>query len=117
MDAVIQKIKADLISRPLISSLMVITIATAAALLTMALATLMNISAPYDKSFAALNGAHLWLYFKRDKIRTRDIEQIEQLPGVTASTGLQYSVQSRVLISDTRVLSSLRTVPPVEKPA
>jgi putative ABC transport system permease protein len=111
MDAIFQKIKADIASRPLISSLIVITVTAAATLLTIALATLLNITTPYDRSFAALNGAHLWLYFKRDKVRARDIEQIEQLPGIVASTGLQYSVQSRVLIHDIKVLSSLRTIP------
>ncbi len=116
MDAVLQKIKADITSRPLVSMLITITIIAASALLTLALATLMNISAPYDKSFQELNGAHLWLYFNRDKIRSRDIERIEALPGVVESTGLQYSVTSRVRIHDTRVWTSLRVMP-VEMPA
>ena len=89
MNAILLKIKADLTSRPLISLLIVITIIAASTLLTLALATLMHINGPYDKSFADLNGAHLWLYFKRDRIRARDIEQIETLPGVAASTGVQ----------------------------
>ena len=40
MDAVLQKIKADIAGRPLVSILIVITIVTASALLTLALATL-----------------------------------------------------------------------------
>lgn len=116
MDAILPKIKADITSRPLISLLIVVTIVAASTLLTLALATLMNINAPYDKSFAELNGAHLWLYFKRDRIRMRDIERIEHLPGVAASTGLQYSVESRVRIGDTRVLSSLRVMPVDKEP-
>ncbi|MFN8455703.1 MAG: hypothetical protein U0401_13720 [Anaerolineae bacterium] len=111
MDAILPKIKADLTSRPLISLLIITTITAAATLLTLALATLMNLSGPYDQSFEELNGAHLWLYFKRERIRARDIAWIESLPGVVASTGLQYSVQSRVRIHDTRVLSSLRVIP------
>jgi putative ABC transport system permease protein len=111
MDAILPKLRADITSRPLISLLVVATITAASMLLTLALATLMHLNAPYDKSFAELNGAHLWLYFKQDRIRGRDIEQIERLPGVTASTGVQYSVQSRVRIGDTRVLSSLRVLP------
>ena len=117
MDAILLKIKADLTSRPLISLLIVITIIAASTLLTLALATLMHINGPYDKSFAELNGAHLWLYFKRERIRARDIERIETLPGVAASTGVQYSVQSRVRIGKTRVLSSLRVMPVDEEPA
>jgi hypothetical protein len=111
MNVILSKIKADITSRPLISILIIITVAASATLLTMAVATLMNITGPYDKSFEALNGAHLWLYFNRDRIRARDIEWIEQLPGVVESTGVQYSVQSRVRIKDIRVLSSLRVIP------
>jgi putative ABC transport system permease protein len=111
MDAVWPKIKADITSRPLISILITTTIVAASTLLTLALATLMNIGAPYDRSFQELNGAHLWLYLDRDRIRPRDITRVETLPGVVSSTGLQYSIASRVRIHDTRVWSSLRVVP------
>ncbi|MBN1890876.1 MAG: FtsX-like permease family protein [Thermoflexales bacterium] len=111
MDAVWQKIKADIASRRLISSLIVVTIVAASALLTLALATLLNMEAPYDRSFEELNAAHLWLYFDRDKIRARDVERIEALPGVVESTGLQHSIVSRVRIRDTHVWVSLRLTP------
>lgn len=117
MDAVWRKIKADVTGRPLVSALITLTIAAAATLLTLALATLMNIGAPYDRSFQELNGAHLWLYFDRDKIHTRDIQRIIALPGVAGNTGLQYDVRSRVSIHDTRVWISLRTVPMEVGPA
>jgi putative ABC transport system permease protein len=116
MDAILQKIKADITSRPLISLLIVVTITAASALLTLALATLLHLNAPYDKTFNELNGAHLWLYFNRERIRARDIQQMASLPGVVASTGVQYSVQSRVRIGDTRVLSSLRVLPVDKEP-
>ena len=115
MDVILQKIKADIASRPLLSLLLVVTIIVASALLTLALTTLMNISAPYDKSFEELNGAHLWLYFNRNRVRLRDITRIESLPGVVESTGLQYSIESRVRIRDLRVWTSIRSTP-VEQP-
>jgi putative ABC transport system permease protein len=111
MDAIWQKIRADITSRTLVSTLIVITVVAASMLLTLALATLMNISAPYDTSFEELNGAHLWLYFDREQVRSRDIAQIEALDGVTESTGLLHSISSRVRIGDTRVWTSLRIVP------
>jgi putative ABC transport system permease protein len=111
MDVILQKIKADIASRPLISLLVVVTIIVASALLTLALTTLMNISAPYDKSFEEHNAAHLWLYFNRDRVRLRDITRIESLPGVVESTGLQYSIESRVGIRDLRVWTSIRLMP------
>ena len=111
MDAILQKIKADIVSRPMISILIVITVIASAMLLTLAMATLMNLNSPYDRTFEELNAAHLWLYFDRERIRARDIEWIESLPEVVESTGLQYSVEDRVLIHDTRVRSSLRAYP------
>jgi putative ABC transport system permease protein len=116
VNAVWQKIKADIISRPLISILIAVTIVTSSALLTLALATLMNISAPYDQSFEELNGAHVWLHFDRAKIGLRDIERIEALPGIAESTGLRYNVQSRARIRDIQVWTSLRATP-LETPA
>jgi putative ABC transport system permease protein len=116
MNAVWQKIKADIISRPEISILILVTIVTSAALLTLALATLINTNAPYDRTFEELDAAHLWLYFNRDKVGRRDIERIEALPSVVASTGLRYNVTSRVRIRDTQVRVSLQAVP-LEQPA
>ncbi|HET90021.1 MAG TPA: ABC transporter permease [Chloroflexi bacterium] len=111
MDAVWLKVKADVLSRPLISLLILVTIVAASALFTLALATLLNLSAPYDRAFEKLNGAHLWLHFERDRVQRRDVERIEALPGVAGSTGIQYSVVSRVQVNDTRLWISLQVVP------
>lgn len=111
MDAIWLKIKADLRSRRAVSVLITLTIAAASMLLTLALATLVNMNAPYERTFETLNGAHLWLYFDRQRVRRRDIERIEALPEVVQSTGIQYSVNSRVRIGDTRVWVSLRVIP------
>jgi putative ABC transport system permease protein len=111
MEAVWQKIKADIISRPLISGLILVAITVSATLLTLALATLMNINAPYDRAFEELNAAHVWLYFNRDRVSLRDITRIEALPGVVESTGLRYSALSRVRVGDAQVWVSLRAVP------
>ncbi len=111
MLAIWQKLKADVVGRPFISLLTLMTIVSATMLLTLALATLLNLSAPYDRSFATLNGAHLWLYFDRAKVTRRDIARLEALPEVTDSTGLQYSVTARVSIGDTRVWVSIRDTP------
>ena len=94
MKAVLQKIKADIVGRPAISILITVTVVAASTLLTLALATLTNISAPYDRAFRELNGAHVWLYFDRDRTRPRDVERIVALPGVAQSTGLRYSAVS-----------------------
>ncbi len=111
MDAVWQKIRADLFHRRAVSLLIIGTITAAAALLTLALTTLFNLEAPYDKSHAELNGAHLWLHFKPGRVRAMDIRQIESLPEVAGSTGRQYSYTTRVQFDERRALVSLRVVP------
>jgi hypothetical protein len=83
MSAVWQKIVADLLRRRAISLLIISTIITAAALLTLALSTLMNLGGPYDKLFTELNSAHLWLHFKPGRASSTDIKRIESLPGVS----------------------------------
>ncbi len=114
MRALWLKIKADILVRPLVSLMILLTVISATMLLTLALATLLNLSAPYDRSFAALNGAHLWLYFDRSQMRARDVEKIAALPGVAEITGLQYSFTTRVRLRDSRAWLSIRctAVPP-----
>lgn len=111
MGAVLKKIKADLTSRPLISGLILVTIVVASALLTLAIAILLNIGSTYDTSFEALNAAHLWLYFDHNMRQRRVAEQVEALPNVTASTGLRYGVENQVSIGDHKVWTSIRMLP------
>ncbi|RPI58145.1 MAG: ABC transporter permease, partial [Chloroflexi bacterium] len=85
--------------------------ATSSTLLTLALATLANISGPYDRAFEELSSAHLWLYFERGRVTRRDVDRIEHLPGVEASTGLRYSVVSRATIGDERAWVTLAAIP------
>ena len=114
MHAILQKAWADILSRPLISVLIVVTVTTSSTLLTLALATLMHLSAPYDKAFEALNGAHLWLDFDRSRLGLRDIERIRDVPGVAQTTDLRYSVRTRVSLRDTQMAASVRAVPMAE---
>lgn len=111
MGAVLVKVKADLLTRPLISALILVTIVTSSTLLTLALATLANISGPYDRAFEELNSAHLWLYFERGKVTRRDVDRIEHLPETEASTGLRYSVVGRAEIAGERTWVTLGALP------
>ena len=111
MNAVWQKIVADLTRRRAISVLIAITIFVASTLLTLALSTLMNLGGPYDKLFTELNSAHLWLHFKPGLVGSTDIHRIESLPGVTASTGRQYSYITQIRSGGERLTVSLRVIP------
>ena len=119
MSAVWQKIVADLFRRRAISFLIICTIITAAALLTLALSTLMNLGGPYDELFAELNSAHLWLHFTPGRVSSTDIRRIESLPEVVASTGRQYSYNTVIRAGGERLGMSLRVFngeqPPVHR--
>jgi putative ABC transport system permease protein len=111
MKAVWQKIQADLLHHQIISFLIICTITVAATLLTLAISTLMNLGAPYDRLFEQVNGAHLWLYFKPGLVNTADLRRIEALPGVANSTGLQYGYLTQVRFDDTQAWVTLRVAP------
>jgi putative ABC transport system permease protein len=111
MRAILKKARADILSRPTISLLIIVTVATSAALLTLALATLMNLSAPYDQAFEQLNAAHVWIYLDRKRVARRDIERIRELPGVAQSTDLRYYVTTRADLRGNQVAVSLRAIP------
>jgi putative ABC transport system permease protein len=110
MEAIWQKIVADLLRRRAISLLIIATITTAAALLTLALSTLMNLGGPYDKLFTELNSAHLWLHFIPGRVSSVDVKRIESLPGVAASSGRQYSYNALVRSEGERLGLSLRVL-------
>ncbi|MBI5952513.1 MAG: FtsX-like permease family protein [Chloroflexi bacterium] len=116
MNAVWEKIKADLFRHRIVSGLIVGTITVAAALLTLALSTLLNLGGPYDRLFAEMNGAHLWVFFKPGMVNTADLHRIQSLPGVIDSTPRQYSYLTQARIHDARVWVTLRVVPD-EQPA
>src|SRR5512138_957877 len=103
MNAIWEKIRADLFRHRVISILIIGTITIAATLLTLALSTLSNLGEPYDRLFAEVNGAHLWVFFKSGRVNTADIRQIQTLPGVVDSTSRQYSYRTQVGIHDSRV--------------
>ncbi|CAG1013897.1 hypothetical protein ANAEL_04836 [Anaerolineales bacterium] len=111
MNAVWEKIKADLFRHRIVSGLIVGTITVAAALLTLALSTLLNLGGPYDRLFAEMNGAHLWVFFKPGMVNRADLHQIKILPGVIESTPRQYSYLTQARIHDARVWVTLRVIP------
>jgi len=111
MTAILKKATADILTRPVISLLILITVGSSAMLLTLALATLMNLSAPYERVFSDLDGAHVWLYLERDLVGQHDIDRIESLPEVVNSTGLRYYVNTRADLRGNQVPVGLRVLP------
>jgi putative ABC transport system permease protein len=116
MNAIWEKIKADLFRHRIVSILIIGTISIAAALLTLALSTLSNLGGPYDRLFAEVKGAHLWVFFKPGRVNTADIRRIQTLPGIAASTPRQYSYRTQVRLHDSLLWVTLRVMPD-EQPA
>lgn len=116
MSAIFRKVKADLLNRRLATFLVMLTILASSTLLTLTVTTLSNMSASFERSFKDLNGAHLWLYFDRTVVGRTDVARIEELPGVVASTGLQFSQVTRAEFGEDQVMVSLRQVD-VQPPA
>ena len=110
MSAILRKIRADLFNRRLAAALVTLTILVSAVLLTLTAITLNSMSDSFERSFNALNGAHLWLYFDRDLVSRADVTRIEGLPDIVASTGLQFSQITRAEIGPERISVSVRQV-------
>jgi putative ABC transport system permease protein len=108
MSAILRKIRADLFNRRLATLLVTLTILASATLLTLTATTLGSMSASFERSFDAMNGAHLWLYFDRAVTGRSDVARVEGLPGVVASTGLQVSQIARAELGSEKVLVSVR---------
>ena len=112
MRAILLKIKADLINSRTNTLLVMFTVTASAALLALTVIALSSMSDPYDRVFSQLNGAHLWLYFDRALARKSDLTRIEQMAGVSASSGLAASQAARVeLRPGEKVLVSIRSLP------
>src|SRR5512139_983853 len=110
MFAILHKIRADLFNRRKATLLVTLTILASATLLTLTATTLGSMSASFERSFDAMNGAHLWLYFDRAVTGRSDVARVEGLPGVVASTGLQVSQITRAELGSEKVLISVRQV-------
>ncbi len=99
MRAVLRKMAADLAGRPWQSSLIVLTVAAAAALLYLGLAVLSATSGPYDKQHARADGAHAWFYLtggeKGDELAAR----IAAMPEVLAATPVRPRWTTKLVLT------------------
>ena len=112
MRAIFRQAKADIFSRRLQSSLILLTIIAATTLLTLALTTLRSASGPFDRTFRALNGAHLWLHFDLEKVDEASLAQVRRLPLVAESTELRHQAWARAVLGEEKTGIFLHTMPP-----
>ncbi len=112
MRAIFRQAKADIFSRRLQSSLILLTIIAATTLLTLALTTLRSASGPFDRTFRALNGAHLWLHFDLEEVDEASLAQVRRLPLVAESTELCHQAWARAVLGEEKTGIFLHTMPP-----
>jgi len=117
MRAILLKIKVDLLNNRANTLLVMLTITASAALLALTVIALSSMSDPYDRVFNQLNGAHLWLYFDRERVSKANIGRVERMGGVRASSGLVTSQAARVEFrADEKTMVSARSIPPDAAP-
>jgi putative ABC transport system permease protein len=71
-----------------------------------------SVQAPFDRLFARLNGAHLWISVDpHTRLTQAQLDAITQAPNVTATTGLQELAQGFVLLGTSEVRANLFSFP------
>ncbi len=87
MKAVLTKTVADIGRRKLQSAIIALVILLSSGAATLALSLLVESNAPYDRAFAAANGAHLTLTFAGDRVGAAQLRATASAHGVTAAAG------------------------------
>src|SRR6185312_6216846 len=87
MNAIVTTAFADLRKRKLQSLVIFVVILLSSLAATLALSLLVESDAPYDRAFAAANGAHLSLLFAGDKVSPRALTSTSSAAGVVATAG------------------------------
>jgi putative ABC transport system permease protein len=116
MHAIWRQAKADLLSRRTQSVLILFIVAAAATLLTVGVTATSSVRAPFERAFAASNGAHVWIHLQGDEAtQARAAQQLAALPGVQATTGLRHVLYGNLFFSDQHeyvILIGLSPEPP-----
>ncbi|HEX7103613.1 MAG TPA: FtsX-like permease family protein [Nitrolancea sp.] len=87
MKAVFTAVLGDLRRRKLQALVIFVVILLSSLAATLALNLLVESDAPYDRAFAAVNGAHLSLLFAGDKVSTAALTSTSSAAGVVATAG------------------------------
>src|SRR5262249_15589269 len=87
MRALMTKIAGDLRRRRLQAVVIMLIVALATGVGTLALELLNESSAPYARAFEHYHGAHLTVFFHGELVTPEQVQATARLPEVTASTG------------------------------
>ncbi len=96
MTAVLTKMVADIRRRTLQSVIIALVILLSSGAATLALSLLVESNAPYDRAFAAANGAHLTLTFAGDQVGAAQLRATASVHGVMAVAGPWPEVSARL---------------------
>jgi putative ABC transport system permease protein len=95
----------------------VLLVALSTLLVGLGLVIFSSVQAPFDRLFAQLNGAHLWIYSDRGvPLTAAQVDAVTHAPGVTSSTGLEELAQGFVLQGSQEIRANLRSFPAQQLP-
>jgi putative ABC transport system permease protein len=109
------RVRADLRGLRVQTGSVVLIVALATLLVGLGLTVFGSVSAPFDRLFAELNGAHLWINAAQPFSSTQ-LDAITRAPGVVASTELEADAPGYVLLGSSRLTARLHSFP-VQQPA
>ncbi len=102
MSAVLRKMLSDLRRRKLQTSIVAIVVFLSSLTATLALTLLVETDAPFDRAFAATQGAHLFVTFDAGSVSLQQVQATESLPIVSAANGPWRVMPSSILIAGGR---------------
>jgi putative ABC transport system permease protein len=108
-------VRADLRGRRVQTASVVSIVALSTLLAGLGLVIFGSVSAPFDRLFTQLNGAHLWINTAQP-FSPMQLDTIIHTPGVVASTELEADAPGYVLLGSSRLAARLHTFP-VQQPA
>src|SRR5262245_32098410 len=115
--AVWYRVYADLRSRRVQTASMLLVVMLSTLLVGLGLVVIGSVQAPFDRLFAQLNGAHLWLVTSSHAPFTKEqLATITHAPNVIATTGLEEQSVGYILLGSNRLSTTLYSFP-VQQPA
>src|SRR5260221_6054020 len=114
--AIWYRVRADLRGRRVQTASVAVSVALATLLIGLGLVISGSASAPYDRLFAQLNGAHLWIYTLKP-LTPGQLDAIVHAPGVVGATAQEETATRGGILVGTQTLGADIRSYPAQTPA
>jgi putative ABC transport system permease protein len=108
--AIWYRVLADLRGRRVQTGSVLLLVALSTLLVGLGLVVFGSVSAPFDRLFTQLNGAHLWVYTSQP-LSPGQLDAIVHAPGVVASTAPEVEAQGYILMGPNKLFANMRSFP------